>query len=441
LSLYLTNEFGVSDEAAGWAYGIYGVMSTVFGVLGGWVIDYCGVRRSLLLGATLGLVARLALAMATTKVHTFIVLYTILPLSDSLGIPVLTIGIQRYTNDSNRTLAFSLFYSFMNIAALIAGPAVDSLRIFLKDGTDVFGVHFSSLKLVILSGAGAAALMLAVVMVGVREIEVGEDGEVVEFRPVQNSPWMETRRVLQSRTFWRLVLFTLLLIGVRMVFRHMDATLPKYMTRTFGEDAPFGLIYAINPFLIIFLVPIIGALTQDVDNFKMILYGSFVSGASPFWICLGDHYWTVIMFMVTLSLGEAVYSPRVYEYTLQLSEKGKEGLYSSLASAPIYAVKFFVGGISGHLLGKYCPETGTRNGAALWGIVGIMSFSSPILMTIFRNVINPGPEELYAPPPGAMALPHDVSEDAEDPLRAVAVPDDGKASEAEDEVESLVPPV
>jgi hypothetical protein len=40
----------------------------------------------------------------------------------------------------------------------------------------------------------------------------------------------------------------------------LDATLPKYLIRSVGCDAAFGSIFAINPFLVIFLVPITTAL-------------------------------------------------------------------------------------------------------------------------------------------------------------------------------------
>lgn len=41
----------------------------------------------------------------------------------------------------------------------------------------------------------------------------------------------------------------------------MDATLPKYMIREIGEDAKFGSVYSINPFMIIILVPLVSSYT------------------------------------------------------------------------------------------------------------------------------------------------------------------------------------
>lgn len=45
------------------------------------------------------------------------------------------------------------------------------------------------------------------------EVEVGEDGEVREFVPNRDTPMEQTLGVPQSEAFWRLSLFTFLLVG------------------------------------------------------------------------------------------------------------------------------------------------------------------------------------------------------------------------------------
>ncbi|OSX70133.1 hypothetical protein BU14_0889s0004 [Porphyra umbilicalis] len=371
-------------------------MSTFFGLIGGWAIDYLGVRLSLVLGAVLGSIARFILAFSRSRRTAMLVLYTLLPASDACGIPIMTIGVKRFTNSSNRTFAFSFFYSMMNLAALTAGPLVDAARQLAGGGVQYTGtilwwhdvdISLSPLRLVVFSGGVATLLMLTVVFTGVREVEVGDDGVVREFAPNRDTPMEQTMAVLRSEAFWRLSLFTFLLVGVRLVFRHMDATMPKVLVRSFGPSAPFGLIYSINPFLIIFLVPVVGLLTRRVDSYTMILVGATISGLSPFWMSLGVSYWFTILFMVTLSVGEAIYSPRVYEYTMNVSSRGSEGLFSSLASAPLFSVKLVVGAMSGILLTDYCPSFGHCNSQRLWSIVGATSLLSPILMVFLRSCI------------------------------------------------------
>lgn len=56
------------------------------------------------------------------------------------------------------------------------------------------------------------------------------------------------------------------------------------LRRMFGCDVPVGLVYSINPFMIIFLVPIVGALTTHYNHFEMIHLGGYVSALAPFWM-------------------------------------------------------------------------------------------------------------------------------------------------------------
>ena len=70
---------------------------------------------------------------------------------------------------------------------------------------------------------------------------------------------------------------------------------------------------------------------------------------------------------------------------MMVSPKGREGTYSALASAPLFTAKFFVGGLSGVLLGKYCtgipawPDPmSCEHGATVWMIIGLVCITSPI---------------------------------------------------------------
>lgn len=395
LTLFLSQDFALSDMDAGWVFGMYGVMSTFYGIVCGWVIDFLGIRLSLLFGGIVGVFCRTFIVLSSSRVIALTLLLGVLPFGEALGIPIMTIAIKRYTNRSNRTFAFSLFYSVMNVAALLAGPVVDGFRSLFSGGYDVtlptiggeHVFHLSALRLVLLTGSIASFCLIVITYFAVRDVELDHNGRISAFSPNRTNPLQSTWLTLQDRAFWRLLVLTVLLIGVRLVFSHNSATMPKYLIRQFGRDAPFGLVYAINPFLIIFLVPLVGIFTKNVSSFPMILYGSFVAAASPFFICIDQTYLMVVLYMVTLSLGEAIYSPRVYEYSLELSRRGSEGIYSSLSTAPLFSVALLVGGQSGWLLSTFMAPNGPRNGKMLWGIIGITCMTSPILMFIFRDFI------------------------------------------------------
>lgn len=393
LTLFLSREFGFSDIDAGWCFGMYGVMTTVFGVLCGWVIDFLGVRYSLILGSFLTSFCRIVITLTKSRTVLLTLLCTLLPFGESLGIPIMTIGIKRYTNATNRTFGYSLFYSVMNVAAFIVGPVVDFFRAYFQDGTTISlpflgETHLSALRTCMLSSAFASVSLFTVALFFVREVEVDEHGNITDFTPSRTNAVSSTWTTFRDRSFWRLAALTCLLIGVRLVFAHNSATMPKYLIRQFGVDAPFGLVFAINPLLIIFLVPLVGLLTKHIRSFPMILYGSILAAASPLFICIDQSYLMIVLYMTALSLGEAVYSPRTYEYSMELSANGSEGLYGSLAAAPLFSVQLLVGGMSGWLISEFMPKGGEHHGKIIWGIISLTCLTSPVLMCIFRDFID-----------------------------------------------------
>lgn len=135
-------------------------------------------------------------------------------------------------------------------------------------------------------------------------VSSSKDATIQTFTPIKGSAWSILKETLETRSFWRFLAVCLITINVRMIFRHLDATLPKYMMREFGDDVPKGTIYSINPALIIVLVPIVTAATSHVDPLVMIHYGSYISAASVFFLALSTSVTACIFFVIFLSIGE-----------------------------------------------------------------------------------------------------------------------------------------
>jgi len=174
-------------------------------------------------------------------------------------------------------------------------------------------------------------------------------------------------------------------MGVRIVYRHLDATFPKYMVREFGKEVLYGSIIAINPFLIVILVPIFAPLSYQFSAYSQIAFGAFITSISPFFLVFGPYLWNAVMFVVVLSIGEALWSPRLYEYTVFITEKGREGIYMALASSPMFIATLVTGATSGLLLEKYCPETGPRESSKMWLLIGITTLTSPLLLYLLKD--------------------------------------------------------
>ena len=92
-----------------------------------------------------------------------------------------------------------------------------------------------------------------------------------------------------------------------------------------------------------------------------------------------------------LTVGEALWSPRSYEYNVSIAPPGREATYVSLAVLPYFLAKFFVSMTAGRLLTAYCPPVGERHTAIMWSIIGLMTMLGPMGILAFRKVINPRP--------------------------------------------------
>ncbi len=169
----------------------------------------------------------------------------------------------------------------------------------------------------------------------------------------------------------------------------------------------------LNPVLIVILVPLVGALTQKISAYRVVIFGSLIGALSIFFMAmppvwfqgladgfLGDliaRKWlgvqtdvvnplfvSIFFSVVMLSVGEAFFSPRLYEYPAAIAPKGQEASYMSLSMLPYFVAKFFVGPLSGWLLVTFCPESGPRNSEMMWLIIALMAMVTPIGLFVLR---------------------------------------------------------
>jgi len=396
LVLYLTNEFGMTDVEAGAVYGLHGMVTSGVGLLLGFVIDNLGVRGSLLAGFGIITVSRFILSVTTRPWVLKAVLYALLPVGSSLGIPVLSMGIKRYTTPARRGFAFGLFYTVMNVAALVSGLLVDCLEFQFRSGCTILGTRYSARRLILLTGTATSAVGL-VISFFFREIKVDEgyekEAEVGAYKVERKSPWNILREVMCMPSLWRLLGITVICVNLKMIFRYLDAMLPTYLVREFGPSVPKGSIYSINPGIVIALVPMVSAFTSGVPPFTMLHTGSYISGVSALPLALSTSISAAVAFVVILSIGESIWSPRFYDLTVSMAPEGKEGTFIALGSAPLFAAKFPVGLLSGYLLETFCPKEGPRNAQAMWLIVLVMTMVSPVLLTAFRSRLVPSDAE------------------------------------------------
>ena len=98
-------------------------------------------------------------------------------------------------------------------------------------------------------------------------------------------------------------------------------------------------------------------------------------------------YVMIFLFVVLLSVGEAFYSPRLYEYTAAIAPKGQEASYMAMSSRPFFLAKLGVAPVSGVLLAHFCPDTGLRSSGTLWMLIGLSTMIAPVGLFVFQRFI------------------------------------------------------
>lgn len=430
--LWLSKDLGFSDQAAGALVGwVWAPAMTVFTLLAGSLTDAIGLRRTFFLGVAICTVARTV--MVVTTVPSIALACGVLPLAvgEALGTPVLLAATRRYSTTQQRSISFSIIYMVMNIGYVAAGWIFDYVR-RLEFHFDFFGFAPTTHQQLFL----VSLAVEVVIFPAIYFLRRSEDGVTPRdaARPPGASFWKRIaltvqesaadtirlfRKLFGQSAFFRILAFFLLIGFLKAIFLQMDYVFPKFGDRELGLHAPVGKLANINALLIILFVPTIGALTQKFSAYRMVVVGGTICAAGVFIMALPTswfepaansapgqwlghsylgvqgrihpYYVMAALYLGVFSIGEAFYSPRVYEYAAAIAPKGQEASYSALAYIPFLIGKLLVG-TAGWILAAFCPATGPRRSNLMWLIFALAASVAPIGLVLFRSYIRV-PEE------------------------------------------------
>ncbi|MBN2563175.1 MAG: MFS transporter [Phycisphaerae bacterium] len=184
--------------------------------------------------------------------------------------------------------------------------------------------------------------------------------------------------------------FIFCLIPVQTLFAHNWLTLPMYVERGFRESWPwisinFEKAVNFNPLLIFILVPIVTAITQKRKVYNMMILGTLVMAAPTFLLAFGAEPWTLVAYLVIMTVGEAMWQPRFLQYAAEIAPEGRTGAYMGVAQFPWFLTKVIVPLYSGWFLTRYCPEEGPTNTGTMWLVYACIAMASTALLILARG--------------------------------------------------------
>ena len=471
LALWLSADCGVGDLGAGGYIMAWSVFLSVVGMVTGAVVDTIGVKKTLMISIGFLIMSRFFMSFITDPNVGFVLGLVPMAIGFAIVGPLISVAIKRFTTKETAAMGFGLFYVLMNLGFAFGGFMFDGVRDHLSTkndvgkiinenaGLDLLGIHFSTYQMFFVIGLGFTFVSLLVASFIKGNIELNDDGTISEipkkelgsgFAAIKNSAldvWEMIKKVVVEKLFWVYIGMLSLTLFVRFVFFHFAYTFPKYGISVLGEGAKIGNVYGVlNPLLIIFLVPLVAYFTKKTSSYKMLIIGSLVSSLSCSiavipgkvfagltntlfgelifikWLGLAENtealaanpptpeYWPLIIFIIIFTIGEAIWSPRLMQFTAEIAPKGKEGTYIALSILPWFAAKFVAGPMSGLLIKYYTPfENGhplppADDYTMVWVWIGGMALITPVALIAFGKFFlrilvpeeNQAPEETEA---------------------------------------------
>ncbi len=421
-SVFLSDDLGLDDTMAGYSITLFTSATSLMLLLSGLYTDWLGIRKSLQISMAAMLLLRLgvvAVGLIPTLPHRGLLATGLLFLMAPFMAGIQTVfqsSCQRFTTKRSRSAGFNLWYLFMNIGAAAGGFAIDIVRLKLH----LPNVHIFTM------GAVLAALCLVLGMFLIRNEDqlVSPDepaaAQQAEAKVVHKRPLQIMREVIHEPALWRLLVLIALILGVRAVYAYVYLLMPKYWLRTIGPDAAIGVLNTINPIGIVIGLILFIPLANKFNVFNMLIFGAVISSFSLFPMALpwrvygGDiahaHYVMAILCMIIVTIGEVVWSPKLYEYTAAIAPKGQEGTYLGLSLIPWFLAKTFASLLSGHMLEHWSPETVVVAGAkiplqqalihgqvpywhspaAMWLVLGTYALAGCLIAVLIRRWLTSG---------------------------------------------------
>ena len=107
---------------------------------------------------------------------------------------------------------------------------------------------------------------------------------------------------------------------------------------------------------------------------------------------------SLVVFIMVFTVGEAMWSPRLMQFSAEIAPRGKEGAYIALAMLPYFLGKMGATIVSEQLTTRYFDASMVEfpDHTTSWFVIGCMAMISPIGLVVFRKTFTRREKEAKA---------------------------------------------
>jgi proton-dependent oligopeptide transporter, POT family len=381
LAVYVAEQVGLGPEKAGLLAGsLFNTLIYLLPPLAGTIVDRYGFKKSLLacfsifsigyfLIGLAGLPAGQPVVQALGGPQTYmIVALVITAIGGSLIKPSIVGTVARTTTPESRSLGYSLYYTLVNLGGFF-GPL---LALVVRKN---LGISY----VLVVSSITCLLLALATLLL-FKEPP----------RPADAPPAKSMGAVLRDMVMvfgnLKFIGFLIIFSGFWIMFWQIFYSLPFY-ARDVLHIEDFELIETVDALVIIVITVPAAALTKKLSPMAAMTLGFALATAC--WFIMGT-FPTIAMTVAAIvffAIGEAIQSPRYYEYVSELAPRDQVGTYMGFAFLPIAIGTFFAGGLAGKLVSHFIQGPGKGAPQRMWYVLGAIGLVSTVLMAGYDRLV------------------------------------------------------
>jgi POT family proton-dependent oligopeptide transporter len=395
LALFFNNYIGLNDINAGQMVGVLTGGITIAMTFLGATVDIIGVRKALLASLGLMLVGRVLItvspgfggAAGLWSAPHLVAMFGILWIVAGYGIyqPACYAAVKQFTTEKSAAMGYAMLYALMNLGGFLPGLISPPVRKTFGM-TGVFWVY------VVLTVLGMIVVAVLLTRTTIERVLESTGGEKSAAGTQDRKPLKESIK-FYLKNFpirdYRFMFFIFILIPVQTLFAHNWLTLPQYFSRAFTGTVSdnFEFFVNFNPILIFVLTPVVAALTTRSNTYTMMIVGTLIMASPTFLLALGPNIYTLFGYLIIMTIGEAMWSPRFLQWVAEIAPKGMTGIYMGIGQFPWFLTKIITSLYSGWFLMRYCPEgvpPSEMHTETLWFIYGLIAIATPIGLLFAR---------------------------------------------------------
>jgi len=364
LTLYLTSSLGLGGAFATQAMGVYGLGGIVASLTGGALADRIG-RRTVMVTSLVGGAAILSFFGRLASPPAILAAVLAFSFLGEMYRPAASAMIADLTGPVDRPRAYSLMYLTINLGMTVS-PVV---------GGFIAQRSFQWL----FWGDAATSLAYALLLVlAVRETLPSRGAAAVGAAHEPHPPLgLVARRIAGHRAF---LLFCLATHLVAITYMQSHTTLPLYMSGLGLGPQQYGLIVAVNAFMIVaFQLPFTHA-TERFPRENLVVASAIVTAIGFGLVGLAKSPWPLAGTVAVWTIGEMLQSPYLSAVVADLAPRELRGSYMGMLTFSFASALMVGAPLGGAVLARFGP-------GALWtGALGIALVGAALYAAIAPTV-------------------------------------------------------